>query len=185
VASTPLVQRPSIGPEYPRWSQSLRDRSHVLIRPITSKDEAAEHAFMQQGLSDRARCFGFLGEADGPGEPMDEASAQIGRGQDVVLAAFTMDDSRERMVGVGRYSTDDSNQHCECTVTIDDEWQGKGLGTVLMRHLIEVARIRGIRRMTSTASAENVHMHDLATHLGFRMRVDPRDPGRMIYALTL
>lgn len=184
MASTPLIPRPSIGPDHPRWSQSLRDRSHVLIRPITSKDEAAEHAFLR-GLSDRARRFGFLGEADGPGEPRDEASAEIGRGQDVVLAAFTMDDSRERMVGVGRYSTDDSSQHCECTVTIDDEWQGNGLGTVLMRHLIEIARIRGVRTMTSTASAENVQMHDLAAHLGFGTRVDPRDTGRMIYALTL
>jgi GNAT superfamily N-acetyltransferase len=181
VASTPLVPRPSIGPEYPRWSQSLRDRSHVLIRPITIKDQAAEHAFMQ-GLADRARRFGFLGEADGPGEPMGEASADAG---DVAFAAFTMDDSRERMVGIGRYSTDDSSQHCECTVTVDDEWQGKGLGTVLMRHLIEVARIRGIRRMTSTASAENVQMHDLASHLGFQTRVDPQDHSRVIHALTL
>ena len=184
MASTPLVQRPSIGPEYPRWSQSLRDRSHVLIRPITTKDEAAEDAFLQ-GLSDRARRFGFLGEADGPGEPVGDASADVDRGHDVAFAAFTMDDSRERMVGVGRYSTDDSSQHCECTVTVDDEWQGKGLGTVLMRHLIEVARIRGIRRMTSTASAENVQMHDLAAHLGFLTRVDPRDPRRLIHALTL
>jgi GNAT superfamily N-acetyltransferase len=184
MASTPLIPRPSIGPDYPRWSQSLLDRSHVLIRPITSKDEAAEHAFMQS-LSDRARRFGFLGEADGPGEPMDEASAEIGRGHDVAFAAFTMDDSRERMVGIGRYSTDDSSQHCECTVTVDDEWQGKGLGTVLMRHLIEVARIRGIRRMTSTASAENVQMHDLAAHLGFQARVDPQDPSRVLYALSL
>ena len=96
-----------------------------------------------------------------------------------------MDDSRERMVGVARYSTDDSSQHCECTVTVDEEWQGKGLGTVLMRHLIEVASIRGIRRMTSTASAENVQMHDLAAHLGFQARVDPQDPSRVIYALSL
>jgi GNAT superfamily N-acetyltransferase len=184
VASTPLVQRPSIGPEYPRWSQSLRDRSHVLIRPITTKDEAAEDAFMQ-AVSDRARQFGFLGEADGAGDPMGDAPADGGHGHDVAFAAFTMDDSRERMVGIGRYSTDDSSQHCECTVTVDDEWQGKGLGTVLMRHLIEVARIRGIRRMTSTASAENVQMHDLAAHLGFRTRVDPQDPRRLIHALTL
>ncbi|WP_242103881.1 GNAT family N-acetyltransferase [Lysobacter sp. M15] len=184
MTSTPLVQRPSIGPEYPRWSQSLRDRSHVLIRPITTKDEAAERAFMQ-GLSDRARRFGFLGEAEGPGEPTGETCVEEGRGHDVAFAAFTMDDSRERMVGVARYSTDDSSQHCECTVTVDEEWQGKGLGTVLMRHLIEVARIRGIRRMTSTASAENVQMHDLAEHLGFQARVDPQDPSRVIYALSL
>jgi GNAT superfamily N-acetyltransferase len=184
VVSTPLVKRPSAGPEYPRWSHSLRDRSHVLIRPITAKDEDAECAFMQ-GLSDRARRFGVLGEAEGRGEPPGEECAAVDHGHDVAFAAVTMDDSRERIVGVGRYSADDSGHHCECIVTVDDEWQDKGLGTVLMRHLIEVARIRGIRSMTSTASAENIQMHDLAAHLGFQTRGDPHDPSQVIHALTL
>ena len=42
-----------------------------------------------------------------------------------------------------------------------DDWQNKGLGAILMKHLIEVARARGIKRMWSMDSAENIAMSDL------------------------
>lgn len=53
-----------------------------------------------------------------------------------------------------------------------------------MKHLIEVARSRGIRTMYSVDSAENLAMTDLAAHLGFRTRVDPDDSSQVIHELA-
>ena len=101
------------------------------------------------------------------------------------LPAVVPDEGRERIVGVSRYSANESGSQCECAVTVSDDWQNKGLGTLLMRHLIEVARSRGIQRMMSIDSAENARMQDLANYLGFETRVDPDDASQVIHELEL
>lgn len=179
-----LLFRPSAGPDYPRWSETLRDRSHVLIRPILPQDELAERAF-SEGLPAQARRYRFLGQAEGPGDAMPGRATRIDYVHEVVFVAVVAEDAHERIVGVSRYRTDREGMQCECAVAVSDVWQHKGLGTLLMLHLIEVARARGIRRMSSTDSAENVQMRDLARYLGFRSRVDPDDVRQVIYELSL
>lgn len=184
MSSTPLVHRPSAGPEYPRWSETLRDHSHVVIRPITPLDKDAERVFIE-GLSLEARRYRFLGQVRTPSEALIEQFTNIDYVHEVAFVAVIPEDGHERIVGVSRYSTDESGTNCECAVTVGDEWQNRGLGTLLMRHLIEVARARGIRRMVSIDSAENVRMQDLAAYLGFDTRVDPDDAGQVIHELAL
>lgn len=184
MSSTPLVQRPSAGPDYPRWSETLRDHSHVVIRPITPHDKEAERAFIE-GLSLQARRYRFLGQMSSPSEALIEQFTHIDYVHEVAFVAVVPEDGHEQIVGVSRYSTDESGTNCECAVTVSDEWQNKGLGTLLMRHLIEVARARGIRRMMSMDSAENVRMLDLARYLGFDTRVDPDDASQVIHELRL
>ncbi|HEY0660312.1 MAG TPA: GNAT family N-acetyltransferase [Lysobacter sp.] len=182
--STPLVPRPSTGPDYPRWSETLHDHSHVLIRPITKQDQVAERVFIE-GLSAQSRRYRFLGAVRSPSEQLVEQLTDIDYVHEVAFAAVTPEDAHERIVGVSRYSTDAEGRNCECAVTVSDDWQKKGLGTLLMKHLIEVARARGIRTMTSLDSAENVQMQDLAEYLGFRTRVDPDDTSQVIHELNL
>jgi GNAT superfamily N-acetyltransferase len=184
MSNNPLVFRPSAGPEYPRWSETLHDRSHVLIRPIQPQDKDAERAFIE-GLSAQARRFRFLGQVRTPSEALIELLTVVDYVHDVAFVAVTPDDGRERIVGVSRYSTDESGLNCECAVTVSDEWQNKGLGTLLMKHLIEVARIRGVRRMVSLDASENVAMNDLARHLGFSSRIDPDNAAQVIHELLL
>jgi hypothetical protein len=54
-----------------------------------------------------------------------------------------------------------------------------------MRHLIEVARSRGVRSMFSIDEADNASMRDLAKFLGFRRTRDPDDATQVIHTLTL
>ena len=180
----PLLFTPSAGPEYPRWSETLRDRSHVLIRPILPQDKEAERAFIE-GLSAEARRYRFLGQVKCPSDAMLERFTHVDYVHEVAFVAVVAEDGHDRIVGVSRYSTDQEGTQCECAVAVSDAWQHKGLGTLLMRHLIEVARARGIRRMSSIDSAENVQMRDLARYLGFQSQVDPDDASQVIYELSL
>ncbi|WP_394540263.1 GNAT family N-acetyltransferase [Lysobacter enzymogenes] len=70
-------------------------------------------------------------------------------------------------------------------MVVADQWQGRGLGTALMRHLIDIARARGIDRMYSADMAENADMRELAMHLGFRVRAEPSDASLVVYELPL
>lgn len=184
MSNPPLVVSPSTGPDYPRWSETLRDHSNVLIRPITPHDKDAERAFIE-GLSMQARRYRFLGQVRCPSEAMLEQFTNIDYAHEAAFVAVTPDNGREQIVGVSRYSANESGSQCECAVTVSDDWQNKGLGTLLMRHLIEVARSRGIQRMMSIDSAENARMQDLANYLGFETRVDPDDASQVIHELEL
>jgi len=88
-------------------------------------------------------------------------------------------------VGVSRYSTSADGSACECAVTVLDDWQHKGLGVILMTHLIDAARARGIKRMWSIDSAENSAMSDLARFLGFKRCQDRDDATQVIHTLWL
>jgi GNAT superfamily N-acetyltransferase len=175
---------PSAGPDYPRWTETLRDRTRVLIRPITTRDESAERSFIET-LSLGARRFRFLGQVSHPSEHLIKQLTGIDFEHEVAFAAVIPEGSQEKIIGVSRYSADKEGLHCECAVTVSDEWQQKGLGTLLMKHLIEVARSKGIRTMTSIDSAENVQMQDLVQFLGFTTRTDPDDPSQVLHELEL
>ena len=86
---------------------------------------------------------------------------------------------------MARYNASRDGSSCECAVTVRDDWHHRGLGTALMKHLIEIARARGILFMESVDSAENIEMTDLARYLGFTREIDPQDASQVVHRLLL
>jgi len=54
---------------------------------------------------------------------------------------------------------------------LSDDWQGRGLGTVLLSWLIAEAWRRGVRRLVGTTMSDNDGMLALARRLGFRATI--------------
>lgn len=168
----------------PCWTETLRDGAHVLIRPIRPEDAALEKKFIER-LSPTSRRYRFLGSIGEPSEELIRRLTWIDHHRAAAFVALVHRDGETREVGVSRFCLDADGRSCECAVTVADEWQHKGLGVILMRHLIEVARARGIRSMVSYDAAENAGMRDLAAFLGFHRTADPDDPRQVIYTLPL
>ncbi len=173
-----------VGPEYPRWHQTLSDGSWVLIRPIRHRDAQAEREFIQ-ALSADSKRMRFLGQMSCPTDEFIDKLTDIDYVNDMALAAVAEGNGKDRIVGVSRYAVDASGERCECAVVVADEWQHKGLGTALMEKLIKIAQERGLRLMESTDMAENIEMRELADYLGFDRRTDPDDVHQVIYSLPL
>jgi L-amino acid N-acyltransferase YncA len=57
------------------------------------------------------------------------------------------------------------------------------MGTLLMRHLIDNARARGVQEMVSLDAADNTEMRALADYLGFSREADPLDATQVIHRL--
>ena len=182
--STGPVMPWAMSKDYPRWTEVLRDQTRVVIRPIMKKDIAEERTFIET-LSPQSRRYRFLGQVRHPSEELITKLTDIDYDHDVAFAAVVPDDARERFLGVGRYSTDHAGTSCEFAVAVLDDWQHKGLGTLLVKHLIDVARSRGIRYLYSIDSAENLEMADLARFLGFNRESDPNDGTQVVHSLWL
>ena len=165
------------------WHETLRDGSRVLIRPIGKEDAALERAFIER-LSPTSRGYRFLGQMKAS-DDMVRRLTEIDYRRDMAFVALRHEAGEKREIGVSRFCLSDDGTSCECAVAVSDEWQCRGLGHLLMRHLIEVARQRGIKRMFSIDSAANLQMRDLAASLGFEHKVDHDYASEVIYSLDL
>ena len=168
----------------PHWMATLADGTRVLIRPIHKEDAAIERAFLKR-LSPESRRLRFLGQMSEPSDELIHNLTDIDYQRDMAFIALVHREGEKREIGVARYSTSADGQSCECAVTVSDDWRNRGLGTLLMRHLIDVARSRGVRSMMSIDEASNAGMHDLAKFFGFRRKSDPDDPSLVIHTLKL
>lgn len=179
-----LIRNPSGPSGQLCWTETLRDGSQVLIRPLMSSDREAERAFIE-GLSPESRHYRFLCTLRHPSEVLLDTLTNVDQTHNVAFAAVVSEGTGERIVGVSRYTTDHEPQHAECAVTVADDWQDKGLGSTLMRHLIDIAKAHGVTQLYSRDSAENMRMRDLAGYLGFQTRTDPADASQVIHELVL
>lgn len=168
----------------PEWTETLRDGSRVTIRVLRKEDAALERDFIQR-LSPESRWMRFLGGIGQPGDEMIRKFTDLDYRREMAFVALVQQGGKPLEIGVSRYSLSPDGKSCECAVTVSDEWQGKGLGTSLMRHLIDAARQRGIGSMFSIDDADNSRMRDLARDLGFTRTRNPDDPSQVIHRLTL
>lgn len=165
------------------WQETLPDGSSILIRPMRGEDAALERAFVDN-LSLESREYRFLGQVRMDDEAITRLTT-IDYERDMAFVALASEGGASTEVGVSRFYASDDGDSCECAVTVSDAWQHRGLGTVLMLHLIGVARQRGIKRMFSIDATNNVPMHKLAESLGFKRSVYADFPSEVVHSLML
>jgi GNAT superfamily N-acetyltransferase len=171
-------------PEQQQWTEILADGSRVLIRPIARSDVARNAAFLEE-LSPPSKHFLFLGGISRLSDAALERLCDPDHVHDMAYIAVTGQGDAERQVGVCRYAGADAALGAEISVAVADDWQHKGLGTALLRRLIDYARSHGIRRLYSMDAANNDRMRRLAREVGFTERPDPDDVRQVIFSLEL
>jgi len=167
-----------------QWKDRLRDGTTVLIRPIRGDDAQIERRFIEH-LSAQSRRFRFLGEVKHPSARLIEQLTHPDPLHDAAFVALVAEGSVKTEIGVARFSARPDGLSCECAVAVSDEWQHRGLATLLMQHLIDVARARGIECMYSIDVADNSGMRELSEHLGFKRKPDPDDASQVLHVLDL
>ena len=161
---------------YPvRWvkQELLRDGTFVTLRPIKSTDAAAEVSFFNN-LSDHARYQRFMMAVHEMTPEMVKHFTDVDYQRDMAFVAVHGKEATEEIVGVARYVA--RGKVCEFAVAVIDEWQHRGLGTLLMKRLMRYARNRGHKVMQGSTFSTNTAMIDFAQKLGFTTHIDPDGP---------
>jgi acetyltransferase len=140
----------------------------VTLRPLQPADAAIEHRFVS-GLSEGTRYNRLLGGAMKITDAYIRRLIEVDGVHEVALAAITMLEDAELIIGVGRYVVDAEGRGCEFALVVADAWQGRGIGRRMLEKLIAVARARG------DVLSTNVAMLTLARHLGFKAARHPDD----------
>jgi GNAT superfamily N-acetyltransferase len=72
-----------------------------------------------------------------------------------------------RIIAVARYDRMAGSTDAEVAFVVDDAHQGRGLGTLLLEHLVVIARTRGITRFIAETLPENQAMLHVFLGAGF------------------
>jgi acetyltransferase len=96
------------------------------------------------------------------------------------IATTQKDGGQELELGVARYFTNPDGESGEIALVVADEWQNRGIGTLLMTCVIEAARERGFSTLQGEVLANNPKMLHLMSKLGFSQKLKAEEPGIMI-----
>lgn len=154
---------------------TLSDGTRIVIRPIRPEDRQIEKDFVYN-LSDESRYFRFLNAIRELNDRMLTRFTQIDYDNEMALIAVVLEGVREVEIGVARYIVNPDGRSCEFAIVIADAWQHKGLGTQLMKNLIEAARKRGLEVIEGFVLSSNQKMLAMMSALGFGTEPAAGDP---------
>lgn len=148
---------------------TLRDGSLARIRPCRPEDVSLLAEFLQK-LSPESRGLRFL---SGGMNPRSEAAKMISGKDSFALVALR----DQRIIGHAMYAVTGPVK-AEGSVVVADDYQGKGLGTLLMGQLSEAAHEAGIEVLEALVGAHNYRMIRVMGELGYPMEIQS-EPGEI------
>ena len=149
---------------------ALRNSSRVRIRRLRHSDgQLLLRGFRR--LTPESRYWRFLAPTPILSEGTVRYLVEIDHRNDEALIA--VDEQCNEGVGVARYVRDPTRPDAaQVAVTVVDDWQGRGLGTLLLEGITMRAREEGVDTFTALMLAGNREMMDLLGRLGAVRVVD-------------
>lgn len=136
--------------------------TRVSLRLLQPGDSELIRGFFRR-LSSETVYRRFLSPVTAPNDALLKRLVDIDHCDREALIAF----DPQGIVGVARYGTGHDESH-DVAVVVADEWQGRGLGTLLMRRLAHIARLRGIASFHATMLGDNIRAQSLVRALSSR-----------------
>ena len=156
------------GEHLPREADvALRDGTTVRVRP-TSPGDAPKLQRLLERLSPNSRYLRFFSAS----VDMDRAvhwAADVDHVRKDGLVAVT--GTPERIIGHAGWERErERPERAEVAMVLDDEFQGRGLGTILLGQLAEGARTLGVEMFTAEVLSANSQMLQVFRDSGFAVR---------------
>ncbi len=175
----PLAIQPYPTQYVGEWT--LHNGAKVLVRPIRPEDEHKMVAF-HRSLSETTVYLRYAGILQLSQRIAHDRLAGIcfnDYTREMALVADAAPESKdEGIAAVGRLSRIRGTGDAEFAMLITDKFQGQGLGTELLRRLIDIGRDWKAERITAEILPQNTQMQKVCRSLGFELI-----PGAMIRAI--
>jgi RimJ/RimL family protein N-acetyltransferase len=152
----------------------LRSGKPVTVRFVEPRDSDALQSYFRS-LTTRSRYNRFLGAiSELPPKVLDQF-VHVGEADRFSVIAVMTVDGAETIVGEARYAFEPETDSFEFGLSIDDRWQGHGLGSALLSNLECRAASFGAVRLFGDTLRSNEAMIALARKSGFAFRNSPGD----------
>lgn len=175
------LPRPGIRP-YPSQYVArcrLRDNTLAVLRPIRPEDEPLMIEF-HKTLSEQSVRFRYFSLLKLETRIAHERLTRIcfndyDREIALVIDYKNPQTARHEILGVGRLSKLHGLDEAEWAIMISDQWQGHGLGTKLLRLLVEIGRKEKLSRIFAHILPDNSVMQHVSKKVGFKLHFDSKE----------
>ena len=152
----------------------LRSGQSVTVRFVEPRDADALQGYFRS-LSVRSRYNRFFGAiSELPATELDHF-IHVGEADRFSVIAVMTVDGAEIVVGEARYAFDAGSSSFEFGLSVDDRWQGHGVGSALLKNLQCRAAAFGAERLFGDTLRSNDAMIGLARKSGFAFTNSPGD----------
>ncbi len=159
-----------------QYSDTLRSRTGdaVTVRFMEPRDAEPLQNYVRS-LSTRSRYNRFLGAISELPQTLLEHFIRVGEAEQFSVVATMMFDGFETIVGEARYAFHAETSSIEFGLSIDDRWQGHGIGRALLKNLECRAASFGADRIFGDTLRSNEQMIALARKAGYAFTASPGD----------
>lgn len=156
----------------------LLGRKKVTFRPVKLTDERIiqEHYYRLDSTDVVSR---FFHEKKSFVSKQIERTFIIDYHKDLTIVAVEGQSGYERILAVGEYYLNPETELAEIAFSVEKDWQGKGLSSIVIKKLAEAAKQNGIKGLTAYTSKENKRMVKLFNTLDYEVKTVSE--GTMIY----
>jgi acetyltransferase len=162
-----LILRPY--PESLIRTAKLKDNTEVILRPIKPEDEPMWLDLLascsKEAIYHRFR-YDFYFDSH-------EVASQfcfIDYDREIAIVAEVEEEGKKKIIGVGRLIADPDLEIMEYAILITDKWQKKELGYTLTNYCMEIAKLRGIKKLVAETTKDNKPMISVFRKLNFKIR---------------
>jgi acetyl coenzyme A synthetase (ADP forming)-like protein len=155
----------------PPWQKNviLKDGTSLRLRPLRSEDRESLLRFFDR-LSPATVYNRFMGFINRPSFKQAERFSDIDYENEMAIAAVLADEHEpggERIAAVGRFIRLPRPTHAEVAFTVEDAYQGLGIGTHLLQELLPFARMAEVEVVEAEVLAGNEAMLKVFQDMGF------------------
>jgi acyl-CoA hydrolase/GNAT superfamily N-acetyltransferase len=168
-------------PEHLETYKTTSDGKPLLLRPVKMSDEPLLKDFFYS-LSDKSIYRRFISSRkDMPHERLQEFVI-IDYTKEMVILAVDERGEKEVALGIAQYGIDEHSHTAEAAFVVRDDYQNKGIGTLLLQYLTTLAKRRGLLGFTAEVLVENRPMLHLFEKMGFDIQ---KRSGSGVYELKM
>jgi acyl-CoA hydrolase/GNAT superfamily N-acetyltransferase len=153
----------------------------LLLRPVKLSDEHLLKDFFYS-LSNDSMYRRFISTRKDMHHDRLQPFVAIDYTKEMVILAVLQQEGQELIVGMAQYLIDENRHIAEVAFVVRDDYQGRGIGAVLLNYVTFLARKSGLLGFTAAVLMENRRMLQLFEKMGFN--IEKRSEGG-VYELTM
>jgi acetate---CoA ligase (ADP-forming) len=161
----PFYQPPLSSENQEAGQVILRDGTTASLRPTRADDRAMIQEFIDR-LSLASRRHRFFSETTPPVDAIASLCDSSNPSKQLTVVVTRTIAGQPRIIAAGSYWARTADQ-AEVAMAVDDDFHGKGLGTILLERLGMLAIHRGFTRLWAVTHSDNLAMREVFRESGY------------------
>ncbi len=158
-------------PEELEHYDTLRDGAQIFFRPVKPSDEPAL-SDMLYSLSEESVQKRYMTRTRAFAHRDVQQLTNIDYHKDLAIVGVVPGVSGDEIVAIGQYFLDPKTQVAEVAFLVQDEWQQKGMGTLLLEYITKVAKQRGVKGFSAKVLPNNKPMLAIFYSSGYKVNTE-------------